>query len=112
MNAPSDITEIYDLLYHLGLSANSTAFFHLSYAVFLASLNPQWLDSAPRRIYREVAKQYHISSAKIYWEIGAIARRFWDQNPDLLCILARRMISDEPTATEFLNILATYIRRN
>ena len=35
MNAVTDIAEVYDLLYRLGFSATSTAFFHLSYAVYL-----------------------------------------------------------------------------
>ena len=43
MNAVTDIVEVYDLLYRLGFSATNTAFFHLSYSVYLASLNPHWL---------------------------------------------------------------------
>ncbi|MFR7742557.1 MAG: hypothetical protein ACLU3I_04110 [Acutalibacteraceae bacterium] len=38
MNAVTDIVEVYDLLYRLGFSATNTAFFHLSYSVYLASL--------------------------------------------------------------------------
>ena len=45
MNAVTDIAEVYDLLYRLGFSATSTAFFHLSYAVYLAALNPHWQTS-------------------------------------------------------------------
>lgn len=40
MNSVTDIVEVYDLLYRLGFSATNTAFFHLSYAIYLASLNP------------------------------------------------------------------------
>jgi len=43
MNVVTDIVEVYDLLYRLGFSATNTAFFHLSYSVYLASLNPHWL---------------------------------------------------------------------
>ena len=38
MNSVTDIVEVYDLLYRLGFSATGTPFFHLSYAVYLASL--------------------------------------------------------------------------
>ena len=49
MNAVTDIVEVYDLLYRLGFSATNTAFFHLSYAVYLAALNPHWLgEPSPR----------------------------------------------------------------
>ena len=40
MNAVTDIVEVYDLLYRLGFSATNTAFFHLSYAVYLARAQP------------------------------------------------------------------------
>ena len=43
MNDLTDIAEVYDLLYRLGFSATNTAFFHVSYAVYLAALNPHWL---------------------------------------------------------------------
>ena len=39
MNDITDIAEVYDLLYRLGFSATNTAFFQLSYAVYLAALN-------------------------------------------------------------------------
>ena len=39
MNDLTDIAEVYDLLYRLGFSATNTAFFHVSYAVYLAALN-------------------------------------------------------------------------
>ena len=48
MNAVTDIVEVYDLLYRLGFSATNTAFFHLSYSVYLASLNPHWLVNCKR----------------------------------------------------------------
>ena len=50
MNAVTDIAEVYDLLYRLGFSATNTAFFHLSYAVYLAALNPHWLVKPSQRL--------------------------------------------------------------
>ena len=52
MNSVTDIVEVYDLLYRLGISATNTAFFHLSYSVYLASLNPHWLVKPSQRLYR------------------------------------------------------------
>ena len=111
MNGTTDIVEIYDLLYHLGFSANNTAFFHLSYAVFLASLNPQWLDPPSRRLYLEVARQYHTSPARVARDIESLAYCLWKQNPDLLCLLARRVVSAAPAPAEFLRILATHLQK-
>ena len=110
MNEPSDITEIYDLLYHLGFSATNASFFRLSYAIFLATLNPQWLDPSSWRLYQEVAKQYHTAPTWVAWELAVLAHRFWKQHPDLLSILARRVVSAAPSPMEFLRILAMYVR--
>ena len=65
MNAVTDIAEVYDLLYRLGFSATSTAFFHLSYAVYLAALNPHWLVKPSQRLYPEVADQYNANPLQV-----------------------------------------------
>ena len=65
MNAVTDIVEVYDLLYRLGFSATNTAFFHLSYSVYLASLNPHWLVKPSQRLYPEVADQYNTIRFKL-----------------------------------------------
>ena len=59
MNDRTDIAEVYDLLYRLGFSATNSAFFQLSYAVYLAALNPHWLLKPSQRLYPEVADQYN-----------------------------------------------------
>ena len=65
MNAVTDIVEVYDLLYRLGFSATNTAFFHLSYSVYLASLNPHWLVKPSQRLYPEVADQYNTNPLQV-----------------------------------------------
>ena len=65
MNAVTDIVEVYDLLYRLGFSATNTAFFHLSYSVYLAALNPHWLVKPSQRLYPEVADQYNTNPLQV-----------------------------------------------
>ena len=50
--------KVYDLLYHLGVTANYTGFFHTAYAVSLCAEQPDRLLLVTKWLYPEVAKQY------------------------------------------------------
>ena len=95
MNAVTDIAEVYDLLYRLGFSATSTAFFHLSYAVYLAA----------------VADQYNANPLQVVRSIDGFACASWHKNAVLLRSLTYRPLTAAPTSTQFLRILVHYIRR-
>ena len=95
MNAVTDIAEVYDLLYRLGFSATNTAFFHLSYAVYLAALNPHWLVKPSLQVVRS---------------IDGFACASWHKNAVLLRSLTYRPLTAAPTSTQFLRILVHYIR--
>ena len=110
MNAVTDIVEVYDLLYRLGFSATSTAFFHLSYAVYLAALNPHWLVKPSQRLYSEVADQYNVNPLQVVRSIDGFACASWHKNAALLRSLTYRPLTAAPTSTQFLRILVHYIR--
>ena len=50
------MTDIYDLLYRLGATANYTGFFHMAYAVWLCVEQPDRLLLVTKWLYPEVAK--------------------------------------------------------
>ena len=77
MNAITDIVEVYNPLYRLGFSATNTAFFHLSYAVYLASLNLHWLVKPSQRLYPEVADQYNANPLQVVRSIDGFACASW-----------------------------------
>ena len=54
------LTEIYDLLYRLGITANYTGFFHMGYAVKLCCERPERLLMVTKWVYPEVAKHLGI----------------------------------------------------
>ena len=111
MNSVTDIVEVYDLLYRLGFSASNTAFFHLSYSVYLASLNPHWLLKPSQRLYPEVANQYDSNLLQVVRNINDFACASWRENADLLRRLTYRPLTTAPTSAQFLRILAHCIRR-
>ena len=111
MNAVTDIVEVYDLLYRLGFSATNTAFFHLSYSVYLAALNPHWLLKPSQRLYPEVANQYESNLLQVVRNINGFACASWHENADLLRSLTYRPLTTAPSSAQFLRILTHYIRR-
>ena len=96
MNAVTDIVEVYDLLYRLGFSATNTAFFHLSYAVYLAALNPHWLVKPSQRLYPEVADQYNANPLQVVRSIDGFACASWHKNAVLLRSLTYRPLTAAP----------------
>ena len=103
MSSITDIVEVYDLLYHLGFAATGTEFFHLSYAVYLASLNPHWLAKPSQRLYPEVANQYDSNLFQVVRSIDGFAA--------FLRRLTYRPLTAAPSSAQFLRILTHYIRR-
>ena len=111
MNDITDIAEVYDLLYRLGFSATNTAFFQLSYAVYLAALNPHWLLKPLQRLYPEVADQYNTNPLQVVRNIDRFACTTWHKNAAFLCSLTCCPLMTAPTAAQFLRMLVHYIRK-
>ena len=111
MNDITDIAEVYDLLYRLGFSATNTAFFQLSYAVYLAALNPHWLLKPSQRLYPEVADQYNTNPLQVVRNIDGFACDSWRKNAVLLRSFTCCPLMTAPTAAQFLRMLVHYIRK-
>lgn len=103
-----NISEIYTLLYRLGLTANYTGFFHASYAVYLAAQQPNRLLLVTKWLYPEVAKHYATTRKCVERNIRTAVDIVWASNPELLETLARHPLSQKPGASKFLSILALY----
>lgn len=100
--------EIYDLLYRLGVSANSIAFFHTAYAVRLAVEQPQMMLLVTKWLYPEVARHYRTNWKAVERNIRRVVATAWKHDPALLCRLARVPLPTKPTPTQFLSILAAH----
>lgn len=102
------ITEIYDLLYRLGLTANYTGFFYTSYAVWLAAERPDRLLMVTKWLYSSVAKQYHTTWTAVKLGIRLAVNIVWDANPDALREMAGFHLTAKPTPAKFLAIVSGY----
>lgn len=105
----SDAPEIYSLFYQLGIYANYTGFFYASYAVYLATQQPERLLLVTKWLYPAVAEQYKTTWKCVERNIRFTASIAWERNPVLLKKLAMRPLNRRPTAAQFVSILALHI---
>lgn len=99
-------TEIYNLLYQLGVTANYTGFFHTSYAVSLCAEQPERLLLVTKWLYPEVAKQYGTTWKAVERNIRTVGCIIWQEGRPLLEQLARRPLSQKPYTAQLLAILS------
>lgn len=101
-----EMTGIYDLLYRLGLTADRSGFFHMSYAVYLAVRQSERLLLASKWLYPEVAKHYGTTQALVERDIRRMADIAWNTNRSLLERLANKPLQTKPNAAQFMAILS------
>lgn len=100
------MTDIYDLLYRLGVTANYTGFFHTAYAVSLCVEQPDKLLLVTKWLYPEVAKQYQTKWKAVERNIRTVGGIIWRENRPLLEELARHPLEQKPRSAQLLAILA------
>ena len=100
------LTEIYDLLYRLGITANYTGFFHMGYAVKLCCERPERLLMVTKWVYPEVAKHYQTNGRAVERNIRTVGKVLWEQNRPALEQLAGRPLSDKPGNAQLLAMLS------
>ena len=100
------ITEIYDLLYQLGVTANYTGFFHAACSVSLCAEQPDRLLLVTTWLYPEVAKQYNTNWKAVERNLRTVGCIIWRENRPLLERLARRSLTQKPSTAQLLAILS------
>ena len=102
-------TEIYDLLYWLGITGNYTGFFYCSYAVYLACQQPDRLLLVTKWLYPDVAKYYGTQWKNVEWNIRTITDEIWRTNRERLEELAGQPLSERPAPSRLISILTSHI---
>ena len=101
------MTDIYDLLYRLGATANYTGFFHMAYAVWLCVEQPDRLLLVTKWLYPEVAKQYGANWKAVERNIRTVSCIIWREGRPLLEELAHRHLEQKPRNAQMLAILVS-----
>lgn len=99
-------SEIYGLLYQLGVTANYTGFSYTAYAVMLCAQQPERLQLVTKWLYPAVAKQYGTNWKAVERNIRTVSGIIWKENRTGLEALARRRLERQPRNAQFLAILA------
>ena len=98
-------SDIFDLLYRLGLSANYTGFFQTACAVELCRAEPERLLLVTKRVYPEVARLCETSWSAVERNIRTACGIAWENNRPLLERLAHKPFRQRPNNAQFLAIL-------
>ena len=98
-------TEVYDLLYHLGVTANYAGFFQAACAVCLCVEQPERLLLVTKWVYPDVARQYKTNWKAVERNIRTVNGLVWEQNRPYLEELAGRKLPHKPSNAQLLAIL-------
>lgn len=107
-----ELTQTYDLLYSLGITANYSEFFYTSYAVYLAARQPERLLLVTKWLYPDVAEHYRKSWKNVERGIRTVTSLAWKEHREKLEALARCSLLQRPSTSKFIAILVQSITIN
>lgn len=100
------------LLRCLGASGKLAGFPCAAYMVEQVREDPERIRLITKRLYRETARKFRISPSSVERDLRTLIRSCWEQ-PDrsFLEHVAGRALSKPPTNSEFIDILAAFLRK-
>ena len=107
-----DFGEIYGLLRQLGLPADNSRFFHVSYAVYLTVRQPFRTLFAEWWLYPAVAQRYHACNRNVKYSICFAADLIWQTEKETLMSITKYPLEHKPLPSEFIAILAAYFNKS
>ncbi len=105
------MTMIENTLRPFGISKRYKGYDHTAYCIHLAVNDDMRLLSITKNLYMETADHFNCDWTNVERNIRTIVSRAWQVNPELLCKMAGYPITAVPTASEFIEIIASYIIR-
>lgn len=106
------LSEIEMVVRRLGVSGSYCGLPHLIRAVALVLKDPEAVSSAGKLIYAPLAQECGITPSVLERRIRIVRDHIWDYgNRGLLDEMARFDLAYPPTATELIDYIAHFIRR-
>ena len=103
---------VQDILRQLGITRCYKGFDHTAYAISLAVQGEDRLVAVTKGIYMETASHFNCKWTAVERNIRTAAKRAWKVNRPLLCEMASYPLLCTPSASEFIEILTSYILRS
>ena len=106
------MTAVQDILRALGITRCYKGIKHTEYAICLAIQDESRLEAITKEIYMETAEHFACSWTSVERNIRTAVSRAWSVNPDLLCQIAGYPLKAEPSASQFIEMISSYIIRS
>ena len=106
------MTIIQDTLRLFGITRCYKGFQHTAYAIFLEVQDDSCLEAVTKEIYMATASHLNCTWTAVERNIRTAVARAWKINRPLLAEIAGYPLACIPTASEFIEILASYILRS
>ena len=106
------MTVIQDTLCLFGITRCYKGFLHTAYVIRLAVEDEDRLEAVTKEIYMETAFHFNCTWTAVERNIRTTVARAWKINRPLLAKIAGYPLACTPTASEFIEILASYILRS
>lgn len=103
---------IQETLRLFGITRCYKGFKHVEFAVALAVSEENRLEAVTKEIYMETASHFNCKWTAVECNIRTAVARAWSVNPALSCEMAGYPLTCTPTASEFIEIIASYILRS
>ena len=104
--------EIEEALRGLGVDPTYCGFRRLVLALELALENEDRLCAVTKEIYYDVGRLTGCTWSAVERSIRTVVGHVWQSNPERLAEMADHTMKRQPTASQFLDIVTSYIRRN
>ena len=108
----TDILRILDELQALGITANYAGYMQAALAIEFALEDEDRLTHVTKEIYWPVADFIGCKRCDIERNIRTVSHRAWKLSRKRLLKIARYELPAAPTASEFISILVSHIRRS
>lgn len=106
------MTTVQDTLRLFGITKCYKGFKHTAFAICLAVQDEARLEAVTKEIYMVTASHFNCKWTAVERNIRTAVARAWKVNRPLLFEMAGYPLSSAPTASEFIEILASYILRS
>lgn len=106
------MTTIHNILRPFGITGRYKGFYHVCFSIQLAVTDDFRLSDVTREIYMVTALHFHCNWKAVERNIRTVVIRAWNVNPDLLSQMAGYPLDGVPTASEFIEIISSYILRS
>lgn len=103
------LTAVEETFLSMGITRRYKGYEHACFCILHAMEDEGCLKSAKKNIYTAAAEHFGCKWNLIERNIRTISSRSWKARPDLLCKMAGRELTSEPTAAEFVDIVTIFL---